>query len=333
MVPMVKQPWWKKIASLLLVALFAEILIAPSLEAAGSGQGLELSPPVIELQADPGQTVTGTLKLRNITKSDLIAKPRIDDFGAKGEDGQPQILLNETESTRYSLKYWVAPIPQMRLTPSTIQNVSFTISVPKNAEPGGHFGVIRFTAQPPELEGTGVALSASIGALVLLRVSGPITEKSELAEFGVGTVDRNGTFTSANFFEYGPVNFLERIRNTGSVHVRPQGTVDIFDIFNRKVASIAVNDKPGGNVLPSSVRRYQQEWNKRFLIGPYRARMNLTYGSGGTALTSQSIVFWVLPWKLLLISLLALLVLLFGLRIVIKRYNAYIIRQSSKTRQ
>ena len=331
---MVKQPWWKRITSLLLVAILAELLIAPALQAAdNSGQGLELSPPVVELQADPGQTITGQLRLRNITKSDLIAKPRIDDFGAKGEDGQPQILLDETEATKYSLKYWVTAIPSLRLAPGKIENIPFTIVVPKNAEPGGHFGVIRFTAQPPDLEGTGVALSASIGALVLLRVSGPITESSSILDFSTGIKSKAGSFLAGTFFETGPVWFVERIRNSGSVHVKPTGTIDIFNIFNTKVASIAVNDKPGGNILPDSIRRYEQDWGGKWLFGPYRARLNLTYGSAKTALVGKNIVFWVLPWRLMLIILIGLIILIVGLRQAIKRYNAYIISQARKSRQ
>ncbi len=331
---MVKQPRWKKLTSLFLAVILAELLFAPAMQAAdNSGQGLELSPPVIELQADPGQVVKGSLKLRNITKADLIAKPRIDDFGAKGEDGQPQILLDETEATRYSLKYWVTTIQSLRLAPGKIEDIGFTITVPKNAEPGGHFGVIRFTAQPPDLEGTGVALSASIGALVLLRVSGPITEQASLLDFQSGSKSRQGTFLPSTFFEYGPITFNERIRNSGSVHVKPTGTIDIYNLFNRKVDSIAVNSAAGGNILPDSVRRFDQEWKKTWLFGPYRARLNLTYGSAATALATKDIVFWVLPWRVILIILLGLLVLFFALRIAIKRYNDYIIRQATRSRR
>jgi hypothetical protein len=65
-----------------------------------SGQGLEISPPVIELAADPGQTVTASIRVRNVTAGQLIAKGKADDFGAgTDESGQPKLLLDETGAT------------------------------------------------------------------------------------------------------------------------------------------------------------------------------------------------------------------------------------------
>jgi hypothetical protein len=310
--------------------------IASAATATNSGQGLELSPPVIELKSDPGQQVTAQIRLRNITKSDLIIKSRIDDFGAKGEDGQPQILLDETQATAYSLKYWVEPIPNLRLAPGNITTLTVKIDVPKTAEPGGHYGVVRFTAQPPELEGTGVALSASIGSLILLKVSGATKESAAVLTQTTNHVVKIGADKSLtlgaveSFFETGPIGFTERIRNDGSVHIRPTGTLDIYNVFGKKVASLPMNDKPGGNILPASTRKFELAWNKKWLFGPYRARTNLVYGANNTALVGKYIVFWVIPWKLILVVLLIIALIVFLARIGLKRYNQHIINQAKK---
>jgi hypothetical protein len=169
-----------------IIALLGAVFVAaplagaattPAPAAGSSGQGLEISPPVLELSANPGETLTANIRVRNVTQGELIAKGKADDFGAgKEEDGQPNLLLNETGATRFSLKYWVQGVPDLRLASHELKTATIKIAVPANAEPGGHFGVVRFTALPPDLEGTGVALSASVGALILLKVSGAITE-------------------------------------------------------------------------------------------------------------------------------------------------------------
>lgn len=329
---------WNKISILatagLFVALSPAALAAPTptpAPAAGSaGQGLEISPPVIELSADPGQTVTANIRVRNVTKGDLIAKGKADDFGAgAGEDGQPKLLLDETGATRYSLKYWVQGVPDLRLAPQELKTTTISIAVPKNAEPGGHFGVIRFTALPPNLEGTGVALSASVGTLVLLKVSGPITEKVSLAEFSTFKTEANKAPKTTSFFEHGPVNFLVRVRNEGSVHEKVTGTITIKNWFGQQVGVVKVNEK-GGNVLPDSVRRFEQSLDKKQLFGHYTAALAMTY-SNGKSLTG-SLGFWVIPWKLILLVLAGLLVLIWLLRVGVKRYNAYIIAQARKRR-
>lgn len=311
--------------------VFAVAAPAPAPTPNGSaGQGLEISPPVMELSADPGQTVTASIRVRNVTKGELIAKGKADDFGAgSGEDGQPKLLLDETGSTRFSLKFWVQGVPDLRLAPQELKTNVIKIVVPANAEPGGHFGVVRFTAVPPNLEGTGVALSASVGALILLRVSGTVTEKASLAEFSSGLRTSPELFKKKSFFEHGPVDFLVRVRNEGSVHEKVKGTIDITSWTGKKVATVQVNDK-GGNVLPDSVRRFDQRLDKKQLFGHYTAKLALNY-SNGKSLTGK-IGFWVIPWKLILLGLVGLIVFGFIMKVALRRYNDHIIAQSRRRR-
>lgn len=321
--------------ALLLTA--APLFVATTAVAADTGspgQGLEISPPVIELSANPGQTVTASIRVRNVTKGELIAKGKADDFGAgASEDGQPKLLLDETGATRYSLKFWVQGVPDLRLAPGELKANTVKIVVPANAEPGGHFGVVRFTAVPPNLEGTGVALSASVGALILLKVSGTINEKVSLAEFSsTQTTTQKGkepVVKKMSFFEHGPVDFLVRVRNEGSVHEKVKGTIDVKDTFGKKIGSVAVNDK-GGNVLPDSVRKFEQSLSNRQLFGHYTAALVLNYSNGKTV--SGKIGFWVIPWKLVLLVLLGLIILGFVLKTGLRRYNDHIIAQARRRR-
>ena len=334
MVTPVKRLWMAVTSALyILVATSSPILMGSALAATPPavstlGQGIEISPPVIELKADPGQSVVATIRLRNITKNDLLAKGKADDFGAKGEDGQPQILLDEKDATPYSLKFWIESVPNLRLSPQKIETVSIKINVPKNAEPGGHYGVVRFTALPPELEGiSGVALSASIGTLILLNVSGDVKNSAKYVDFYVGKQSKDGAIKKSGFYEYGPISFVERIQNDGNVHVKPIGNVEVFDIFGRKIDSIAVNDPPR-NILPASTRRFDQSWTKRWLLGRYRAVANLSYD--GKTLQTKEIFFWVIPYRMLLALLAAAIVLVWLLRKGLKSYNQYVIRQARK---
>lgn len=116
------------------------------------GQALEIGPPVMNLSADPGETIKTKISLRDISSTSLIVQGTVNDFVAGGEDGTPKILLEEGETSPYSFKKWVTPLSQLTLKPKQIKDLPITISVPSNASPGGYYGVIRFTATPPELE-------------------------------------------------------------------------------------------------------------------------------------------------------------------------------------
>lgn len=313
----------------------------PASPSSGSaGQGLEISPPVIELSADPGQTVTTQIRVRNVTKGVLIAKGKTDDFGAgNDESGQPKLLLDETGATRYSLKYWVSGVPDLTLAPQELKTALVTIKVPKDAEPGGHFGVVRFTAVPPELQGTGVSLSASVGTLILMRVSGPVTDKLSVEQFSAGQVVKpsanakptskqpDPSWVTKTFFEYGPVDFLVRLKNEGTVHEKATGSITVTDTFGKKVSVVNVNPK-GGNVLPDSIRRFQETMDQKKLLGHYTASLAMTY-AGGQKLDAK-LAFWVIPWKLILLLIVGLVVLVWLLRLALRRYNEHIIAQARR---
>ncbi len=309
------------------MALAAPTAAPPPAEV--SGQGLEINPPLKEVSADPGQTITIPIKLRNISKGPLVVTGTADDFGAKGEDGEPQLLLDEKEATRYSLKFWVKDVPGFNLVPQEVKTAMITIAVPQNAEPGGHYGVIRFTGIPPELNGTGVSLTASLGALILLRVSGDINEKLSVADFTASKLAKDGkSVQRRGIFVSGPITLTERLRNEGSVHVKPVGYVSVYNAFNQRVAHLAVSN-PARNVLPDSTRKFTQTWQSSNLFGRYTAQMDVAYGTN-KKLSSQKISFWVIPYPLIISLIFILLILVLLIRWALKRYNRWIISQAKK---
>lgn len=293
-----------------------------------TGQALEIAPPVINLTANPGQVLRTQISLRDVSPGKLLVRGEVNDFVAAGEDGTPKILLEETEPGPYSLRPWIGALPELILEPRQIRNLPVVIKVPANAAPGGYYGVVRFTATPPELDGTGVSLSASLGSLILVRVNGDADEKMEIAEFFVSKNGRRGTL-----FQSAPVQFTQRIKNTGNIHQQPAGQVTVTDMFGKKVAATNIN-LPPRNVLPDSIRKFEQPLdstvigNKK-LFGRYTATMNLTYGTDKQVLT-QSLTFWVIPYTLIGIILVVLIGGFFVLRTLIRRYNKSIIKRAQQ---
>jgi hypothetical protein len=290
------------------------------------GQALEISPPVVTLTADPGQTIKASINLRPAINSKLIVSSQINDFVAAGEDGTPKILTDSDEPYPYSLKTWVNQIPEMTLNPKEIKTLDVTIKVPADAAPGGYYGVVRFTARPPELEGTGVALSASLGSLLFVRVKGQAKESLDIASF---SVNKNGK--TGSLFESTPIQFSERLKNTGNVFLQPAGQIVVTDMFGKKIGAVNIN-LPPRNVLPASTRRFDQPFdsstlgNKR-LFGRYKAVLKVTYGDNKQVTTSV-ITFWVLPYRLIAVVIVLLVVIFFVLRHSLQRYKRRILRQA-----
>lgn len=317
----------------LLVVLLGHLLV-PVAASAENGQALSITPPVLELQGEPGKTATATIKLTNISSGDLLIKSQINDFGAKNETGEPNIIFDYTQESSYTLHSWVVAPPPFVLGSKQSKLVQFQVNVPADAEPGGHYAVFRFTGQAPEIQETGVAISASIGSLVLMRIGGAIQEKASVVEYYSATP----TFAKSAFFETGPISFVERIRNDGNIHVKPTGTIEVTDMLGRNAGTLRVNGDPANpqdpprSILPQSIRRFQETLNSKWMFGRYTAKMKLTYGANSTPLESVT-TFWVIPYKLILLVLLIAVVLFFIIRWLIKRYNQHIIKLAQQANQ
>jgi hypothetical protein len=297
---------------------------------AQSGQAFSLSPPLLELAANPGERIDATIKITNVSAGALEMTVQANDFGSKNETGEPNIIFDDIEPTPYTLKGWINLPETFMLESKETRTVTVPIDVPQNAEPGGHYGVIRFTGTSAENGDQQVSLSASIGSLVLLRVAGDIQQSAAVESFYTASSD----FAETSFFESSPVTFVTRIRNSGNIHIKPTGTVVVKDMFGNETATLRMNGDPAaekdppGSILPQSVRRFDTALSDKMLFGRYTATMQLQYGDGKTL--ERTTTFWVVPYKPILVGIVLLGIAIFGAVWGLKRYNAYIITKAGK---
>ena len=312
---------FKFITATLLLGGFVLVPVSAQSSSANAAQGIQISPTLVELNAARGKPYNIKLNIMNVTASDLVYSESVDDFNSANETGSPHIILNSDLPTTTSVKTWISTIPKFTIKAGKYINLDVQVVIPNNAEPGGYYGVIRFSGTAPELESTGVGLSASAGVLILIRVDGTITEKASLVSFYSA---QNGNQSS--FFENSPITFVTRIQNEGNIHVKPIGSVELRDMFGNLLKNISVN-KDKSNVLPGSIRRFESQYDNTWMIGRYTANLTLGYGTTGQAITN-TINFWVIPWKLILVALSILATIIFILVRLIKVYNRHIIEKA-----
>ncbi len=233
---------------------------------AQAGRSLTIIPPKFDgLFANPGDTAVETLRVRNDSDTPVTYGIKIEDFTTSGEEGQ--VVLEEGESDKnFSLASWIEmETSDIVLQPLEERTISFVINVPRNAEPGGHYASILFQSTAEQIPGN-AAVAQRVGSLVLLRVSGNVDENAELL-----------TFSTPNYQKSGPITFSMRVENKGNVHVQPQGTIIIKNMFGKKVAEIPLDSR---NVLPGAVRKMDTVWNQERLLGRYTATLISQYGEG-----------------------------------------------------
>ncbi len=296
---------------------------------------LTVSPVKAELSGDPGVTIQSEIILMNEQKETKTFYASFEGFEAQGETGTPSFFPGKE-----GLPTWITAQTEITLNPGEKITIPFSVVVPKDAEPGGHFAAIFWSTVPPQgTEGGQVSVGAKIGSLILLKVSGETKEGGGVLEFSANN--------NQKFFSSLPISFVYRFQNSGSDRVKPEGEIKIRNTFGGTSATLSANEN-AGNVLPSSVRKFEvswigegvtiedgkegffgmaaKEWNN-FTFGRYTAELNLKYGQDNK-IANASFSFFVIPWQLLSIILVVLALLGFVGMIGLKKYNRWIIAQA-----
>ena len=171
-------------------------------------------------------------------------------------------------------------------------NLPFSIRVPQDASPGGHYAAI-LIGQKPVKEGgtTQTTVSSFVSSLLFVRIAGDVHEEGFVREFS----------TDKAWYQAQEADFNLKFENVGNVHLRPVGEIVIYNMWGKERGVIDINHTAGfGNVLPGTIRNFSFKWdgeNSVFDIGRYRAELTLQYGEEGHKNIDSTLNFWVIPLK------------------------------------
>lgn len=307
---------------------------------ATSVSAMTISPVRYEIQGDPGQTIVKEVTIINEDSTPVTYYSSYANFEAEGETGSAAFVEPLDD-----IGTWIKTDESVTLSPGEQKTLSFSISIPKNAEPGGHFGIIFFGTSPEKSsDGKQLAVSAKTGLLILLSVNGEVKEGGGLLGFS----------TEGNKFFYNslPVSFVYRFKNDGGDRIKPTGLIKIRDTLflpTKKLNANPVN----GNILPASTRKFTIDWVnyiepkdavvssnivksffnraiyqwKNFAVGLYSAKLDLTYGLQNQNI-KKSVFFFVFPWQLLICLIILFTIVFFTGKKLLIRYNNYIIKKA-----
>ena len=274
---------------------------------------LSISPHTFELDVFPEETIEKKIKITNKSEVALPIAVRVVDFTASDETGGTSFDEASEDPSISSRKWFEIENPNFILDAGETEKVNFTVSVPGNAEPGGHYSVMLFEPQLPSFyfeEGQPKVIPV-IGVLFLFSVKvftldPEVEQKLEVVEFTVPKEERlialenltsafiGNIVQAANkvtITKKSPSNFILRIKNNDIYHIKPFGKVLIFNIFGKKVGEAEV---PKTTILPGKIRWFPIEFSpetpeylkwlpesvsdflaKNFFFGKYQARLEI----------------------------------------------------------
>lgn len=291
---------------------------------------LKVSPVRQDLEVKPGTTMKVKTIVTNLTDKPITVHPAENDFIAGDEKGTPALILDEGKyAPTHSLKRFMAPLTDATIPARAAKTIEVTITVPKNALPGGYFGAIRFAPAVPEGGGQ-VNLNTSVASLILLTVPGKVTEKLALTDFSVQQKDKTGDM----FGTPDDLQLTTRFENKGGMQEGPFGKISVIQDDKKVVYETDFNNKnPRDMVLPDSARRWDIPLKNIGTFGHYTVTAVFTYGkSNQTIEVSKS--FWVIPQMLIIAAVVGLLVLIgliVGAVMFLKSYKRRVLRKHGRS--
>lgn len=302
----------KKITlSLLCLAFFCSAKVSQAQEIIP----FQVSPARQELTANPGEIVPFTVKYFNFGSTPLTGVLKSADFIVNGNSGNPKLIDDpRLASPRFSASTWVSlPFDRMSIAAQDKVTVQGKIAVPSNARPGGRYIAVYYQPQPGNQIGSlppqesRTEIQTRLVALVYLRINGDITEAA--------SVDR---LYSQSFIEYGPISIVASISNSGDYHINPRGFITVKDMFGNTQFE---KELPQQNVFPDSSYSYDISLGQKWMLGRYKITLSGAYGEQGKGLQRETYV-WVIPWKVALIIILAIVIFMLILKSFINQSKA-----------
>ena len=303
-----------KLIKLLIIAALA---VLPVFAFAQNALSLSVTPTLVQMAGQPNQLWESQIKVINSNKFPITIYAEVANFAPQGESGHGRLIPIFEEITEgTTLAEWIsidnAPIEIPREQSVTIP---FTVNVPENADPGGHFAAILVSTQPPVLEDKlTLKTSQIVTSLFFVRIAGDVIEEGSIRSFSVAD----------KFVETPEIDFSLRFQNQGNVQLQPQGQVTIYNMWGKKRGTIPINTQTHfGNVLPNSVRKFEFSWEGEQTvsdIGRYKAEASLAYGFDTKKFETQELYFWVVPLKPMLLTLATIIAIVWLLIWMVRSY-------------
>ena len=299
--------------------VFAETTAPKTGSSVGTHEKLTLTvlPPLFQVNLAPGDTWRTTLRVVNGNDYSVDLHASVENFHPDGETGtaifeaKPQGGVNPR-----SFAAWIEiPPGPFHVEPGATAEIPFTLHIPKDAEPGGHYAGILVGTEPlKSIKGGGVAIGSYLSSLIFARIAGNVVEKGDIRDF----------YPDRSFVEDQNEHFVLRFENSGNVHLVPRGAITIYNMWGKVRGTIAINEtNTFGNVLPNTTRKFEFSWageSNMLDLGRYRAEAVLNYGFDGKKTVFRTAYFWVIPWRALLIFVGVLLVVVRLIAWLVTRY-------------
>jgi len=309
------------------------------------GFSLQVTPSPLVATVRPGETTELELKIRNTNTQPETLRMGLRSFTVNKDTGEVEL----SDSIDASIENFVAfREPIFSVEAGEWYTQKLIIAVPEDSGFSYSFATT-ITRDKQKTTTEGSQIEGSVAVFTLLSVDKPGAVRSfDVTSFSSGK----------KVYEYLPASFAIKVKNTGNTIVQPTGTLFIQRSSNdiSPISTIPIN-KDGGYVIPESERTFDVEWTdgfprfeknggnnesslkwdfadaSKFRFGKYTAKFVAIYDDGQRDVpVIGELTFWVIPWKQILLAVIALVLMFLGAFYIIRGLLRGI-RKKTKSRE
>ena len=268
-------------------------------------QAVTVSPLRQAIVIEPGEQTTVLMRVKNDSDEKKNFGLSVDSFDIDEGTGAA-VFGSRDESIA-----WVKPKNKfINLDAGEELEIEFLVNVPVGAHVRSRYLGL-FVGSAAE-GGGNVSVQSRVGSLLFLHMTGSLSEEMSQQIFT----------TNKRFYFQNPIEVFVQLRNDGTLHTVPTGKIELVDRGGSVISTLSFNKK-NKKVLPNT--NWKQDYVFDSLswrnIGPVEVRMDVLYGVTGQTFSSI-LVIWFLPWQFLAILLGVVVVYLWLMIHMKKRFKS-----------
>lgn len=260
------------------------------------GSGLTLSPMYQKIIVDPGEKQKVSFRISNPSSAvgNMYYELSVEPF-YMDENGQ---MVYEAEGRMGEIAEWISfDVPvKGKIEPNGVEDIIFTIDVPRGAPAGGQYFSIMVTETGESEEDsdeeilldnskTAIKEIYRMAHLVYAEVTGSIVEQGEISDVELPSFLLSGNIAGSAF-----------IKNTGNVHRDAVYTMQVFPLFSSE--EVYTNDEKPETVtiLPDRAVYHKTTWSETPPIGIFNVVYTVKFGESMEQISRMVIVcpIWLL---------------------------------------
>lgn len=236
------------------LALSTTLISTSITSAAQEGESITISPTKKIYNLDAGSVLNDEVTIINDGDTDFTFKIYGQPYSVTDEDYEPDFASERSNADAYK---WVAfEKDSYFVKAGQMLKIKYTISVPKNAAPGGHYGAIFAETQPKKnVTGTSIQHKQRVGALVYATIKGTYEISGKVSKTDIPFMQFKAPLYANTFVE-----------NTGNTDFNVSTVTGVQDVFGK----MKFSETKEHRVLPGTTRKIESKWDKSGSFGLYK---------------------------------------------------------------